>query len=190
MPEDDPWREIDRLIGEDRLKEAQEIFVRDWDRHNEATIAEFHRENGTSAGGHGEEIFSSVVGYIGECLAPIVIRERRTTRRIVAVEKGGALAEQVKALEARVAAVEKSGASGFRYRQIWSEDQSYVPGDFVTFSGSMWACIRETQDRPGSSADCGWKLCVKSVRGRDGRDHDAEIRELTRRLDALEMRRK
>jgi len=173
MRDDGLWSEIDKLMDDKQVEAAQARFCEAWDRYTEETI----REAGVEREGDraGDELFRSSAGYIGRAIAPIMIGLHRHGHRLDAIE-------------ARLAAVEKSGDGGFRYRQIWSDDQSYVPGDFVTLSGSMWACIRETQDRPGSSADCGWKLCVKSVRGRDGRDHDAEIRELTRRLDALEMR--
>ena len=50
----------------------------------------------------------------------------------------------------------------------------------------MWACLRETQTRPGTP-DSGWRLAVKS--GKAGADHHEEIREIERRISMLEVRK-
>ncbi|MCQ4105162.1 phage gp6-like head-tail connector protein [Erwinia persicina] len=53
------------------------------------------------------------------------------------------------------------------YRDIFSEGEKYLPGDSVTWGGSVWYCHEETVDKPGESGSKGWKLAVK--RGRDAR---------------------
>ena len=94
-------------------------------------------------------------------------------------ELGSALAEQTKAfvtkavndatapLLARIAELE-ARPKGLEYRDVWSDTEKYVPGDAVTFSGSMWVCKSESIGvRPGTGHSC-WRLAVKY--GRDGRD--------------------
>lgn len=53
------------------------------------------------------------------------------------------------------------------YRGVFEPDRAYLPGDTVTFGGSMWVCNTATQDRPGEGVKT-WTLAVK--RGRDGKD--------------------
>jgi integrin beta 3 len=53
------------------------------------------------------------------------------------------------------------------YRGVFTEGRAYVPGDVVTFGGSMWACNTPTASRPGET-ERAWTLAVK--RGRDGKD--------------------
>lgn len=86
------------------------------------------------------------------------------------------------------AAVEQSGERGFElalvlssgaevrkklelpvmiYRGVFSPGD-YLPGDTVTWAGSLWHCDESTCDKPGESGSKGWRLAVK--RGRDGKD--------------------
>lgn len=51
------------------------------------------------------------------------------------------------------------------YCGVYKEADSYVPGDMVTWGGSLWHCDAETKDKPGTDA---WTLAVK--KGRDGKD--------------------
>jgi hypothetical protein len=48
-----------------------------------------------------------------------------------------------------------------RLAGIWDEQRIYRPGQAVTHSGSMWACIRTTEkgERPGRGI--GWRLVAK-----------------------------
>lgn len=55
---------------------------------------------------------------------------------------------------------------GLVYREIFDPTQDYEPGDFVTYQGSMWACMKPTKETPGTK-DSGWRLAVK--RGLNGR---------------------
>lgn len=51
------------------------------------------------------------------------------------------------------------------YRDIFKSGETYVPGDSVTWGGSVWLCNETTTDKPGEDGSKGWKLAVK--RGRD-----------------------
>lgn len=44
------------------------------------------------------------------------------------------------------------------YRAIWKAGE-YETGDSVTWAGSMWVAVRDTDQKPGESRD--WKLAVK-----------------------------
>ncbi|WP_436873712.1 phage gp6-like head-tail connector protein [Kosakonia sacchari] len=54
------------------------------------------------------------------------------------------------------------------YRGVFKSGDEYLPGDTVTWGGSLWHCDEPTQDKPGEIASKGWTLAAK--RGRDGRD--------------------
>jgi hypothetical protein len=51
------------------------------------------------------------------------------------------------------------------YCGVYKEAEQYVPGDLVTWGGSLWHCDAETKDKPGTDS---WTLAVK--KGRDGKD--------------------
>jgi hypothetical protein len=51
------------------------------------------------------------------------------------------------------------------YCGVYKEGDEYVPGDMVTWGGSLWHCDAGTKDKPGTD---GWTLAVK--KGRDGKD--------------------
>lgn len=53
------------------------------------------------------------------------------------------------------------------YRGVFSPGD-YVPGDTVTWGGSLWHCDDPTTDKPGEVGSKGWTLAAK--RGRDGKD--------------------
>lgn len=53
------------------------------------------------------------------------------------------------------------------YRGVFSPGD-YLPGDTVTWAGSLWHCEDPTSDKPGETSSKGWRLAVK--RGRDGKD--------------------
>ena len=53
------------------------------------------------------------------------------------------------------------------YRGVFSPGD-YVPGDTVTWGGSLWHCDEPTTDKPGEVGSKGWTLAAK--RGRDGKD--------------------
>ncbi|WP_084999594.1 FIVAR domain-containing protein [Cronobacter sakazakii] len=54
------------------------------------------------------------------------------------------------------------------YTGVFKSGQEYLPGDTVTWGGSLWHCDEQTQDKPGEAGSKGWTLAAK--RGRDGRD--------------------
>lgn len=54
------------------------------------------------------------------------------------------------------------------YKGVFKSGQDYLPGDTVTWGGSLWHCDEQTQDKPGETGSKGWTLAAK--RGRDGRD--------------------
>ncbi|MDH1962636.1 phage gp6-like head-tail connector protein [Klebsiella quasipneumoniae] len=53
------------------------------------------------------------------------------------------------------------------YRGVFKSGYEYLPGDTVTWGGSLWHCDEQTQDKPGETGSKGWTLAAK--RGRDGR---------------------
>ncbi|MDV2807306.1 phage portal protein [Klebsiella pneumoniae] len=53
------------------------------------------------------------------------------------------------------------------YRGVFKSGDEYLPGDTVTWGGSLWHCDEKTQDKPGETGSKGWTLAAK--RGRDGR---------------------
>lgn len=74
------------------------------------------------------------------------------------------LRDNVTRLEIRVSELEAQRS--LKYLGVFKDGLDYLPGDFVTFAGSVWHCREATRDRPGSSV-C-WQLAVK--RGADGKD--------------------
>ncbi|EOY5729819.1 phage gp6-like head-tail connector protein [Enterobacter bugandensis] len=54
------------------------------------------------------------------------------------------------------------------YQGVFKSGQEYLPGDTVTWGGSLWHCDEQTKDKPGEAGSKGWTLAAK--RGRDGRD--------------------
>lgn len=54
------------------------------------------------------------------------------------------------------------------YQGVFKSGQEYLPGDTVTWGGSLWHCDEQTQEKPGEAGSKGWTLAAK--RGRDGRD--------------------
>ncbi len=54
------------------------------------------------------------------------------------------------------------------YRGVFKSGEAYLPGDTVTWGGSLWHCDESTADKPGEIGSSGWTLATK--RGRDGRD--------------------
>lgn len=54
------------------------------------------------------------------------------------------------------------------YNGVFKSGKEYLPGDTVTWGGSLWHCDEKTQDKPGEPGSKGWTLATK--RGRDGRD--------------------
>jgi hypothetical protein len=180
----DPWPEIDKLVAAGRMEEAGEVFIKDWEAFNANTVREagdYDSDRDT------DELFEALSGYVARCIAPLMIWLRQNTQRLNALdENGGLLAEQVKALEARLGAVEKQASAlrnkGIEYRGVWTDHDNYDVGHCATWGGSLWICTREAPDKPGEP-DSGWKLCVKAgARGRDAPDN------LTHALDALERR--
>lgn len=51
------------------------------------------------------------------------------------------------------------------YCGVFKEGDTYVPGDLVTWGGSLWHCDKQTTAKPGTDD---WTLSVK--KGRDGKN--------------------
>ena len=62
----------------------------------------------------------------------------------------------------RIAALERQP---FEYTGVHVADKAYRKGQFATCDGSLWACMRDTVQRPGDGSD--WQLAAK--KGRDAR---------------------
>ena len=70
--------------------------------------------------------------------------------------------KQLDRLELRFEATELT-AREMRYAGTWHANAKYKKGNFVTHSGSLWACrIDDIQTIPGADFD-GWQLAVKSM---------------------------
>src|SRR5262245_52393368 len=54
------------------------------------------------------------------------------------------------------------------HKGVWKQGEKYSRGDGVTWGGSSWMALRETEARPGTALD--WLLIVK--RGNDGKPGD------------------
>jgi integrin beta 3 len=79
----------------------------------------------------------------------------KTTAELVPVAVGAQVAEEL------------SKRPEMEYRGVWSNENEYRRGNWVTWGGSLWHCDEGgTVEKPGSSDD--WTLAVK--KGRDGRD--------------------
>lgn len=70
----------------------------------------------------------------------------------------------IRSLEARIKALEERPPVA--YGGVWRDGQDSKKGVFVTYSGSLWYCARDTRDKPGTSD--AFILAVK--RGQDGKD--------------------
>jgi hypothetical protein len=73
---------------------------------------------------------------------------------------------------ARIAALERDlkqakAAPALTYKGPWRQGDETVPGEFVTYQGSLWHCNKKTMSRP-SDDPAAYTLAVKS--GRDGKD--------------------
>jgi hypothetical protein len=75
------------------------------------------------------------------------------------------LRDRIEALEHRVVEAETKAAE-FRYRGVWQPGEQYRRNNFVTYDASVWACLRDTEGKPGQCLD--WQLAVR--KGKDGKD--------------------
>lgn len=58
-----------------------------------------------------------------------------------------------------------------QYQGVHDTTKAYQPGDFVTASGSLWACLQPVVGATPGDGSPNWKLAVKCGRpGRDGKD--------------------
>jgi len=63
--------------------------------------------------------------------------------------------------------ITKMAVPAMIYKGVWKESNGeYKKGHTVTQSGSLWVCLADTADKPGSSDS--WQLAAK--RGTDGKD--------------------
>jgi hypothetical protein len=97
-----------------------------------------------------------VIGIMRKEIADVVTSSRKSVE---------AMALQVVALEAELAAIKSAGP---RYRGVWSPDEEYQRDTFVTHAGSMWAAREGSKgQRPGNGPH--WTLAVKSGVRREAR---------------------
>lgn len=75
--------------------------------------------------------------------------------RVIADHVAAAIAP----LQARLAALE-ARSKKIAYAGVWNEGAQYAAGEFCTFKGGLWACLKSTSAKPGESQD--WQLAVKS----------------------------
>jgi hypothetical protein len=73
---------------------------------------------------------------------------------------------------ARIEALERElneakAAPRLTYKGPWRQGVETLPGEFVTFQGSVWHCNKKTMSRP-SDDPAAYTLAVKA--GRDGKD--------------------
>lgn len=61
-------------------------------------------------------------------------------------------------------------------RGVFTEGDSYVRGDGVSYGGGFWIAQKDTESKPGTETGA-WRLAVKQ--GRDGRDARRDPKELT-----------
>lgn len=50
------------------------------------------------------------------------------------------------------------------YRGVYQSGVKYKTGDTVTDNGSLWSCLKDTEERPVSSISGSWQLAVKHGR--------------------------
>jgi hypothetical protein len=116
--------------------------------------------DGLRAAGH------DVSGYAHARSAPPVRKARSSVASISIDELAEAIDEAitryVEPLEARIKELESRPT--LRYCGLWEQGREYVPGEFVTCDGSVWACRVATTGKPGV-AHSDWQLAVKH--GRD-----------------------
>jgi hypothetical protein len=75
------------------------------------------------------------------------------------------LRDRIEVLELRTVEAEKQVAE-LRYRGVWQPGEQYRRNNFVTYDASVWACLRDTEGKPGQCLD--WQLAV--CKGKDGKD--------------------
>jgi hypothetical protein len=80
-------------------------------------------------------------------------------------QKAKQVRDKIEALELRTVEAETKAAE-FRYRGVWQPGEHYRKNNFVTYDASVWACLRDTEGKPGQSLD--WQLAVR--KGKDGKD--------------------
>ena len=72
------------------------------------------------------------------------------------------LKDRIAKLEAQI---EELQVNGFKYAGVWQRAGSYRKGTVVTFDGSMFVCVKDTQPAQGPLTSNCWQLAVKA--GRD-----------------------
>ena len=77
------------------------------------------------------------------------------------------LQKEVDSLHLKLAAMHAEVAEFkcWEYVGVHRSGKTYRKGNFATYDGSLWACLRKTDDSPGGkSAD--WQLCTKGFDAR------------------------
>jgi len=80
--------------------------------------------------------------------------------------------EWLKLAFARIETLERQlkqakAAPALTYKGPWRQGDETLPGEFVTFQGSVWHCNKKTMSRPSDNPGA-YTLAVKA--GRDGKD--------------------
>jgi hypothetical protein len=77
---------------------------------------------------------------------------------------GKFIADTLKPIQKRIAALEQQ--TRLKYVGPWKPARDYLPGEFVSYAGSIWHCKQHTGTRPNKCPEA-WTLAVKS--GRDAK---------------------
>jgi hypothetical protein len=78
-----------------------------------------------------------------------------------------ALADSLYRLKALESAQPSGKAAALPYQGAWKQGQEYLPGQFLTFGGSIWHVDKKTRSRPGDDHEA-YTLAVK--RGSDAKE--------------------
>lgn len=107
-------------------------------------------------------LYKIIDATVFKVLTP-AIKELR--ERVTKLENGAGNNQRAVDLEMRIRALEDRPP--ITYRKMWTHEETYKRGDFVTWGGSMWHCDRQESrgGQPGASSD--WSLAV--MRGRQGK---------------------
>jgi hypothetical protein len=84
----------------------------------------------------------------------------------MAVLEDAVAKELVDFIRQEVAAEVEKQTKEIRYRGAWQPGEKYWKHNSVSYDGSTWTCLRDTEGKPGQCLD--WQLSVK--KGRDGKD--------------------
>lgn len=117
--------------------------------------------------------FGKQIGQvIREAIAPLKDRIAELEGRVKSVsisksldeEAYGELAEVVGRLERLESSISELSDNGFRYRGFYRNGDKAKRGDAYTHDGSLWYCLRNTEDKPCRESN-DWNVVAR--KGRD-----------------------